>query len=187
MVIKLFLQIFFSLPVWLLRCLVFKRSITINNQILDFQTQVFLGLQSLQANSFDDPNSFNSAKELREIIESSREGLPLNAKPRMLVETLDHLIQSQYGDLKVREYCPERKLVQSPILYFHGGGYVFGSIKTHDPWLKFFSAEMGVRIFSLEYRLAPENKFPSSLQDSNLALEWLGDKLSLPIDKISLC
>ena len=187
MAIKLFLQIFFSLPVWLLRCLVFKRSISINNQILDFQTQVFLGLQSLQANSFDDPNSFNSAKELREIIESSREGLPLNAKPRILVETLDHLIQSQYGDLKVREYCPERQLVQSPILYFHGGGYVFGSIKTHDPWLKFFSAEMGVRIFSLEYRLAPENKFPSSLQDSNLALEWLGDKLSLPIGKISLC
>jgi hypothetical protein len=82
MAIKLFLQIFFSLPVWLLRCLVFKRSISINNQILDFQTQVFLGLQSLQANSFDDPNSFNSAKELREIIESSREGLTIKCETK---------------------------------------------------------------------------------------------------------
>ena len=77
--------------------------------------------------------------------------------------------------------------MESPILYFHGGGYVLGSISTHDPWLKFFSAEIGAKIFSLEYRLAPENKFPSSVQDSNLALEWLENKLSLPIKKISLC
>ena len=65
MAIKLFLKIFFSLPVWLLRCLTFQKSIIINNQILDFQTQVFLALQSLQSNVFDDPNRFNSAQELR--------------------------------------------------------------------------------------------------------------------------
>ena len=82
MAIKLFLKIFFSLPVWLLRCLTFQKSTIINNQILDFQTQVFLRLQSLQANTFDNPNTFNSAQELREELESGRDGLPLNAKPR---------------------------------------------------------------------------------------------------------
>jgi acetyl esterase len=187
MAIKLFLKIFFSLPVWLLRCLTFQKSTIINNQILDFQTQVFLKLQSLQANTFDNPNTFNSAQELREELESGRDGLPLNAKPRRSVQTIDHFIPTEFGDLKIREYCPERVLMESPILYFHGGGYVLGSISTHDPWLKFFSAEIGVKIFSLEYRLAPENKFPSSVQDSNLALEWLENKLSLPIKQISLC
>ena len=187
MAIKLFLKIFFSLPVWLLRCLTFQKSTIINNQILDFQTQVFLKLQSLQANTFDNPNTFNSAQELREELESGRDGLPLNAKPRRFVQTIDHFIPTEFGELKIREYCPERVLMESPILYFHGGGYVLGSISTHDPWLKFFSAESGAKIFSLEYRLAPENKFPSSVQDSNLALEWLENKLSLPIKQISLC
>ena len=187
MAIKLFLKIFFLLPVWLLRCLTFQKSTIINNQILDFQTQVFLKLQSLQANTFDNPNTFNSARELREELESGRDGLPLNAKPRRSVQTIDHFIPTEFGELKIREYCPERVLMKSPILYFHGGGYVLGSISTHDPWLKFFSAEIGAKIFSLEYRLAPENKFPSSVQDSNLALEWLENKLSLPIKQISLC
>ena len=187
MAIKLFLKIFFSLPVWLLRCLTFQKSTIINNQILDFQTQVFLKLQSLQANTFDNPNTFNSAQELREELESGRDGLPLNARPRRSVQTIDHFIPTEFGELKIREYCPERVLMESPILYFHGGGYVLGSISTHDPWLKFFSAEIGAKIFSLEYRLAPENKFPSSVLDSNLALEWLENKLSLPIKQISLC
>ena len=141
----------------------------------------------MQANTFDNPNTFNSAQELREELESGRDGLPLNAKPRRSVQTIDHFIPTEFGELKIREYCPERVLMESPILYFHGGGYVLGSISTHDPWLKFFSAEIGAKIFSLEYRLAPENKFPSSVQDSNLALEWLENKLSLPIKQISLC
>ena len=63
-----------------------QKSIIKNNQILDFQTQVFLTLQSLQANALDDPGTFNSAKELREVLESGRENLPLNAKPRMSVQ-----------------------------------------------------------------------------------------------------
>ena len=65
MAMKLFLKIFFSLPVWLLRCITFQKSTVINNQILDFQTQIFIGLQSLQVDSFDDPNSFDSAQEIR--------------------------------------------------------------------------------------------------------------------------
>ena len=133
MAIKLFLKIFFSLPVWLLRCLTFQKSIIINNQILDFQTQVFLALQSLQSNAFDDPNRFNSAQELRKELESGRDGLPLNAKPRSSIQTIDHLIPAEFGELNIREYCPERILIESPILYFHGGGYVLGSINTHDP------------------------------------------------------
>ena len=76
MAIKLFLKIFFLLPVWLLRCITFQKSTVINNQILDFQTQIFLGLQSLQVGGLDDPNSFDSAQEIREFM---IEG-PLNHK-----------------------------------------------------------------------------------------------------------
>jgi acetyl esterase len=105
----------------------------------------------------------------------------------MPIKVKDHLLQTDFGQLKIREYCPENNAISSPILYFHGGGYVLGGIESHDDALQFFSAEMGANIFSLDYRLAPENKFPSSLQDANLALEWLGKELNIPISEISLC
>ena len=184
MAIKLFLKIFFLLPVWLLRCITFQKSTVINNQILDFQTQIFLGLQSLQVDGLDDPSSFDSAQEIREFM---IEGLPLSSKPTMSIKIKDHVLPTEFGYLKIRQYCPERHTSSSPILYFHGGGYVLGGIESHDAALQFFAAEIGTNIFSLDYRLAPENKFPSSLQDANFALEWLGKELNLPISDISLC
>ena len=178
MAIKLFLKIFFALPVWLLRCITFQKSTIINNQILDFQTQIFLGLQSLQVDGLDDPGSFDSVQEIREFM---IEGLPLSSKPSMPLRIKDHVLSTQFGHLKIRQYCPEMNTSSSPILYFHGGGYVLGGIESHDAALQFFAAEIETNIFSLDYRLAPENKFPSSLQDANFALEWLGKELNLPI------
>ncbi|RPG40726.1 MAG: hypothetical protein CBD96_002545, partial [Gammaproteobacteria bacterium TMED236] len=113
MAIKLFLKIFFSIPVWLLKCLTFQKSIVINNQILDFQTQVFLWLQSSQPNPFDDLDSLNSAKDLRNKIEGSREDLYqlLNSKPQEAIKVTDHLLPSDFGKLKLREYCPDKVLI----------------------------------------------------------------------------
>ena len=185
--IKIFLKIFFTLPVWFLRLITFQRNTIVNNQILDFQTQIFLSLQALQANTIDDPDSFETADELREKLEGGREGLPLNAKPSQPIKIIDHVIKNQSFNLKIREYCPEKLKSSNAILYFHGGGYVLGSIKTHDPWLQFFSSYLGSKIFSLEYRLAPENKFPSALKDANLALEWLAQENDLSISTVSLC
>ena len=96
----------------------------------------------------------------------------------------DNLISKKIKFGKHRQqyfiFCQPKKnvpLKKHVILYFHGGGYVLGGIESRDAALQFFAAEMGVKIFSLDYRLAPENKFPSSLQDANLALEWLGKEL----------
>lgn len=184
MAIKLFLKFFFKIPVWLLRLLTFQKSIVINNQILDHQTQAFLALQSLQIDTFDDPSVFNSPRELREKL---IEGLPLSSKPCMPVQCIDHSLSTEFGSLQIREYSPSMFSTSTPILYFHGGGYVLGGIESHDAALQFFSAEMGAKFFSLDYRLAPENKFPSSLQDANLAIEWLAEKLDLTVGDISVC
>ena len=184
MAIKLFLKFFFKIPVWLLRLLTFQKSIVINNQILDHQTQAFLALQSLQIDTFDDPSVFNSPRELREKL---IEGLPLSSKPCMPVQCIDHSLSTEFGSLQIREYSPSKLSMSTPILYVHGGGYVLGGIESHDAALQFFSAEMGAKFFSLDYRLAPENKFPSSLQDANLAIEWLAEKLDLTVGDISVC
>ncbi len=182
--IALFLRLFFVIPVWLLKLITFRKKILVNGQILDYQTQIFLSLQSFES---VDLGSFETAAEVREVIEKSRGGLPINAKPISKVTIKDHAIDGNGFSLDIREYVPDILLHSSPILYFHGGGYVLGSIETHDPWLKFFSSHMQSNIFSLEYRLAPENKFPAAVKDANQALEWIAKKNDISISSISIC
>lgn len=73
----------------------------------------------------------------------------------------------------LREYLPYKSSSGGAVLYIHGGGYVFGSVETYDPFVRHFCNLSGMRIFSLEYRLAPENKFPAAHDDSFCAYQWL--------------
>jgi acetyl esterase len=59
------------------------------------------------------------------------------------------------------------------ILYFHGGGWVVGSLETHDGMLRAMTLATGANILSVEYRKAPEAPFPASLEDAEAALDWL--------------
>ena len=89
----------------------------------------------------------------------------------------------------LREYVPSKSASQGALLYIHGGGYVFGSVETYDPFVRHFCNLSGMRIFSLEYRLAPENKFPAAHDDSFAAFQWLlknASKLNIDPGKISV-
>lgn len=59
------------------------------------------------------------------------------------------------------------------LLYFHGGGYYFCSTKTHRPLVFGLTKRAGVRAFSLDYRLAPEHRFPAALDDALAAYRRL--------------
>jgi len=59
------------------------------------------------------------------------------------------------------------------VLYFHGGGYVIGSIDSHRPLLERLAVATGGRILALDYRLAPEHPFPAAVEDAAAAHHWL--------------
>ena len=59
------------------------------------------------------------------------------------------------------------------ILYLHGGGYIIGSINTHRELASRISRASGARVLLIEYRLAPESKFPAAVDDATLAYRWL--------------
>ena len=59
------------------------------------------------------------------------------------------------------------------LVYFHGGGYVIGSMRTLRVTLSRISRAAGVRVLGLDYRLAPENPFPAALEDCLSAYRWL--------------
>ena len=61
------------------------------------------------------------------------------------------------------------------ILYLHGGGYLFGSVRTHRVMLAHIARAAQARVLALDYRLAPETKFPGASDDCYAATKWIAD------------
>lgn len=59
------------------------------------------------------------------------------------------------------------------LLYLHGGGFTIGSLETHDSLCRQLALRSGAAVLSLDYRLAPEHRFPSAVDDSWAAMAWL--------------
>ena len=62
------------------------------------------------------------------------------------------------------------------LLFFHGGGFVIGDLDTHDDLCRRLAIHSGCLVVSVDYRLAPEHKFPAAVEDSMAALRWVADR-----------
>ncbi len=83
------------------------------------------------------------------------------------VEARDLLVPGAVGPLPARLYVPPAAPATSPlVVYFHGGGFVLGSIASTDPLCRLLTAQSGVRVLSVDYRLAPEHPYPAALDDA---------------------
>jgi acetyl esterase len=82
------------------------------------------------------------------------------------------------GGLRARAYVGAGRAApgapaDTPLLvWFHGGGWVAGSIDTVDPFCRLFAHQAGVHILSVDYRLAPEHPWPAALDDGTAAIAW---------------
>jgi acetyl esterase len=81
------------------------------------------------------------------------------------------------GPLPYRIYRPQHPAAQAlpALVFFHGGGGVFGDIDTHDGLCRMLCAESGCAVVSVGYRRAPEHKFPAAVEDSYAATRWVHD------------
>jgi acetyl esterase len=80
------------------------------------------------------------------------------------------------GPLTLRVYTPKDIARPAPaLLYLHGGGFVIGSLDTHDAPCSLFAALGRCVVLALDYRLAPEHKFPAAVDDCLAAFRWLAD------------
>ena len=77
---------------------------------------------------------------------------------------------------RVRLYAPRIAAEGRPLpalIYFHGGGWVFGNLDTHDAICRILADRAGCRVVSVDYRLAPEHKFPAGFYDCTQATRWV--------------
>ncbi len=80
------------------------------------------------------------------------------------------------GEIACRLYTPYRGGTGRPIVvYYHGGGFVVGSPQSHDPTARAIADATGALVASVDYRLAPEHRFPTAPEDCWRALHWLAD------------
>ena len=96
--------------------------------------------------------------------------LPPNSEPGVRVE--DHLLPGPSGDIPVRLYIPEGPRPFPVLMCFHGG-LAFGDLDTHAPLCRPLCHESGCLVVSVDYRLAPEHKFPAGLEDCYAATCWM--------------
>ena len=89
-------------------------------------------------------------------------------------DEFDVTVEGADGSLNARVYRPGEG--EHPVLvYFHGGGFVVGSLDTHDNVCQRLADESGWTVVSVDYRLAPEHPFPAPLEDAYAAVEWVAD------------
>ena len=92
--------------------------------------------------------------------------------------------------IPVRIYIPEGKTSRPVLVYFHKGGWVFGSIEESDPFCRKMSNIFEMVVVSVEYRLAPEYPFPAALQDCYDAVQWVDENIDSfggDHDNLSVC
>jgi acetyl esterase/lipase len=90
------------------------------------------------------------------------------------VTTSEHYATAEDGaQIKMRWYITDGATPGPAVLFFHGGGYIFGHIDLFDGPVSRYVSASGVPMLSVEYRRAPEHPFPTPLEDAYAALRWL--------------
>jgi acetyl esterase len=96
-------------------------------------------------------------------------------EPPAVAKLSDMKVPGPAGDIPVRIYTPEGSPSFPILVYFHGGGFALGSVDTHDALCRALCNGSGCIVASVDYRLAPEHKFPAAVEDAFAATHWVAD------------
>ena len=87
----------------------------------------------------------------------------------------DLILPGPGGDLRARLYVPvgDGARPTPGLVFFHGGGWVFGDLESHDGACRTLCREADIRVVAIDYRLAPEHRFPAAADDAIAATAWV--------------
>jgi acetyl esterase len=95
--------------------------------------------------------------------------------PESVGSVTDRTISGPNGDIPIRLYRPTADGPRPALAFFHGGGWMLGGIETHDALCRALTNAADCVVVAVDYRLAPEHRFPDGLEDCYAATQWLAD------------
>jgi acetyl esterase len=87
-------------------------------------------------------------------------------------DEMDEIREVDAGGVPCRLYRPSKSNDLGLLVYFHGGGFVIGDLDTHAGVASSLAAKSGHAVLAVDYRLAPEHKFPAAIDDALASVEW---------------
>lgn len=141
--------------------------VRIDGQELALDAQLLTRLKNLtRSEVFADPVGKSRARY-------EQLSLVIGGKSTELIAIREVIIPAEHGDIPATHYTPASLPEPSGLLvYYHGGGFSVGSRISHDPVARYFATHAGVRVLSVEYRRAPESRFPAAAEDAIAAFEY---------------
>ena len=127
--------------------------------------------QYLKAVRSRPPAYLLSVEELRRDIDQIKKYYP----PEPVKNIKDILINGPDGKIAIRIYTPGGKGPFTPVVFYHGGGWSIGSLNSHEGICASLANKAKAAVFSVNYRLAPEDPFPAAVDDCYAALEYVND------------
>ncbi|MDT7693685.1 MAG: acetyl esterase [Pseudonocardiales bacterium] len=100
--------------------------------------------------------------------------LALQGEPVEVASVLDRTVPGPAGEIPVRVYTPAGEGPLPVVVYFHGGGWVIGDLEVVDQPCRQLASAAGAIVVSVDYRLAPEHRYPAAFDDSYAATVWVG-------------
>ena len=184
---ELFAKLFFSLPNRILVRLSGQPPMTADGgRVFDGANQLLLltllkkGFLGLDLAKSAEEHRKTWGEEIKEFEKPSLSG----------VVCRDLSIPSKNHQIRIREYQTKSIEANSPaLLYIHGGGFTVFDIETYQSFCEFVSKTLNIKVYSVDYRLAPEHPFPTPLDDCCSAYEWLvknADSLGIDSNRVAV-
>ncbi|WP_060204047.1 alpha/beta hydrolase [Sporosarcina koreensis] len=126
---------------------------------------------SRQANSGNDSTETTSVAEARRMFSESRTNFKEIVKE--VASVTDVVLDSPNGKIPIRIYTPEGNGPFPVLVFFHGGGFVLGDLNTTHNICNYLANGAECIVVSVDYRLAPEHKFPAAVEDAYFATQWV--------------
>jgi acetyl esterase len=128
-----------------------------------------------------------TATRLRE--EAITRARTLQGRPVAVARIEEMTIPGPGGEIPIRVYWPRENGLLPVLVYYHGGGWVIGDLDTNDSLARMLSKKASAVVVSVDYRLAPEHRFPAAAADCYAALEWVSrnaDRLNVDPSRIAV-
>ncbi|MGF6951584.1 acetyl esterase [Neobacillus sp. B4I6] len=98
---------------------------------------------------------------------------PLTGEPEEVGKVENRTIPGPAGEMPVRIYTPDGQGPFPALVYYHGGGWVIGDLDAVEIICRLLANRANSVVVSVDYRLAPEHKFPAAVEDAYAAVKWL--------------